>query len=904
MLRYALALSLVAAAVAQTKRPITPADFNRFNAIASPRLSANGGWVVFGVFPQEGDGRAIVREIATGKQYEVPAGQRPEPAPAEPGSEGPMIPRGLVAEFSSDAKWVAIQTYPSAAQAAQSRRQRQRPADAPKNGMALVNLESGAVTRVENVKSFQLAEKTATHVAYLKESGELVIRSLASGEERKQAGVSEFKLGDDGEWVVAIGKAGAWAFRAAGGDPVTLASGDGKYVKLAADDAGKRFAFVKDAALMTWTAGQGAAAQAATGVSPYPNLTFSADGDRLYYGMPVRPEPARNNSTEEQAGFDLWHYRDDFIQPMQRVRAKQERERSYRWVYSFNDQKAVALSDAALPEAMPTRAGGFTAGLDDRAYRRLAEQDTRYNDVYSVDLKSGQRRLLTRKLPGTPSLSPDGAWMLLFEDRNWVSYELATGERRNLTAIAGRAFYREDDDHPAVPGPYAPPEWTKDGKRVLLADRYDIWEASPDGSQLRLLTDGAGRAGKLTLRVVRWTADGRQQDPKDRGVDSTQPVTLSAKHEESQESGFYQDSFDPADQPRKLVMGRRQFGNLVKSRDGNQVVFTAGSFTEFPDLHATDVSFAQPKRLSTANPQMAEMAWGTSELMRYRNADGKILSAALYKPANFDPAKKYPMIVYIYERLSQNVHDFVEPRPGHSINASFYTSNGYVVLMPDIVYEVGYPGASALKCVLPAVDQAVSLGFVDPERVGIQGHSWGGYQIAYMVTRTNRFRAAAPGALVGNMFSAYDGIRWGPGIPRQFQYEKGQSRIGGSPWEMPMRYIENSPLFMADRVTTPLLMLHNDADDAVPWYQGIEFFLALRRLGKEAYMFTYNGEPHGIRKRPNQKDYAMRLHQFFDYYLKGTAKPEWMERGRPFIEKEPFAPAPAGVAPSDQPGGF
>jgi dipeptidyl aminopeptidase/acylaminoacyl peptidase len=904
MLRASLLCTLLAAAAAQTKRPIQPADYGSFRSIASPRLSADGRWVVYGVFPQEGDGHAIVREIASGRQYQVGAGQRPEPAPPEPGSEGPAVPRGLTAGFSDDGKWLAMITYPGAAQMAQARKERKRPADLPKNGLALVNLESGQVARVDGVKSFQFAEQPAAAFAYLKESGELVIRTLATGAERTYKAISEFKLGGDGLWVVAIGKGGAWAYPAAGGEPVTLASGEGKYTKLAADDAGQRFAFVKDATLISWRAGEPAAETLASGVSPYPNLTFTADGERLFYGVPARPDKAREEKADgESAVYDLWHYRDDFIQPMQRVRAKQERERSYRWVYSFPEKKATALASAEMAEVTPVRAGNFSTGLDDRAYRRLAEHDTRYNDVYSVDLRTGGRRALARKHSGTPSLSPDGTYVLLFEGRHWVSYELATGERRNLTALAGRPFHREDDDRPGEPGPYAPPEWTKDGTRVLLADRYDIWEAAPDASLLRLLTDGAGRAGKLTFRVVRWTMDGRQQDPKDRGVDSAQPVTLSAKHEDSQESGFYQDSFDPADQPRQLILAPQQYGNLVKSRDGNQVVFTSGSFTAFPDLHATDVSFARPKRLSTANPQMAELAWGTSELMRYRNADGKMLSAALYKPANFDPAKKYPMIVYIYERLSQNVHDFVEPRPGHSINASVYTSNGYVVLMPDIVYEAGYPGPSALKCVLPAVDQAVSLGFVDPERVGIQGHSWGGYQIAYMVTRTSRFRAAAPGALVGNMFSAYDGIRWGPGIPRQFQYEKGQSRIGGSPWEMPMRYIENSPLFMADRVTTPLLMLHNDADDAVPWYQGIEFFLALRRLGKEAYMFNYNGEPHGIRKRPNQKDYALRLQQFFDHHLKGAAKPDWMERGRPFIEKEPFAPAAAGTAPTDQPGG-
>jgi dipeptidyl aminopeptidase/acylaminoacyl peptidase len=258
----------------------------------------------------------------------------------------------------------------------------------------------------------------------------------------------------------------------------------------------------------------------------------------------------------------------------------------------------------------------------------------------------------------------------------------------------------------------------------------------------------------------------------------------------------------------------------------------------------------------------------------------------MYTPENFDPKKKYPMMVYIYERLSQNVNNFVRPAPGTSINMAYYVSNGYIVLEPDIVYTTGHPGQSALKCVLPAIQSVVEKGFVDRDRIGIQGHSWGGYQIAYMVTQTNVFRAAEAGAPVVDMISAYDGIRWGSGLPRQFQYEKTQSRIGGTPWEYPLRFIENSSIYMADRVTTPLLILQNDGDDAVPWYQGIEMFLALRRLGKEVYLFDYNGEPHGLRKRAAQKDYAVRMQQYFDHFLKGAPEPEWMAKGIPYIERE------------------
>jgi dipeptidyl aminopeptidase/acylaminoacyl peptidase len=291
------------------------------------------------------------------------------------------------------------------------------------------------------------------------------------------------------------------------------------------------------------------------------------------------------------------------------------------------------------------------------------------------------------------------------------------------------------------------------------------------------------------------------------------------------------------------------------------------------------------EKISNANPQQAEYVWGKAELIDYVNADGKTLRAVMIKPDNFDPSKKYPLMVYIYEQLANSLHSYRRPNPGHSINITRYVSNGYVVLLPDIVYDTGYPGEAAEKCVIPAVNTAIAMNFVDPARIGIQGHSWGGYQITHLITRTNIFRAVQGGASVANMISAYGGIRWGTGMSRAFQYERTQSRIGAPPWEAPLQFIENSPIFWVDKVQTPYLTMHNDADDAVPWYQAIEFFSALRRLGKEAYFFNYNGERHGLRNRDNQKHYTVHLDEYFDHFLKGAPKPEWMEKGVPYLER-------------------
>ena len=426
--------------------------------------------------------------------------------------------------------------------------------------------------------------------------------------------------------------------------------------------------------------------------------------------------------------------------------------------------------------------------------------------------------------------------------------------------------------------------WTKDSEWVLIYDKFDVWQLATDGSVARMLTRGAGRANQIQFRYEPLVRS-RAAAALNPGIDTDKPLLLRGESQTDYSSGFWSASFDFDVEPVKLLWGAKNYRTVLRAAESDAIVFTASSFREMPDLHVTDTKFIKVEKVTALTSQVDSFDWGSAELLTFRNLDGTPLKALLEKPANFDPTKKYPMIVYIYEKRSSELNNFATPRPTNSINAAFYTNNGYVVLQPDIVYKTGAPGQSAMQCVLPAVDAAIRLGFIDEKNIGIQGHSWGGYQIAYMVTKTNRFKAASAGAPVANMTSAYDGIRYGSGMPRQFQYERTQSRIGGSLWEYPMRYLENSPVFAADHVETPLLMIHNDGDDAVPWTQGIEFFLALRRNGKEAYLYNYNGEPHNLRKRVNQKDYTIRLKQYFDFYLKGAPKPDWMERGIPYLER-------------------
>jgi dienelactone hydrolase len=485
-----------------------------------------------------------------------------------------------------------------------------------------------------------------------------------------------------------------------------------------------------------------------------------------------------------------------------------------------------------------------------------------------------------KKLMGERAqLSPGGRYIVYMDGGHWFAYAFASGRTVDLTAaIPGVRFDQEDDDHPDIAPAYGTGGWTTGDRSLLLYDRYDVWEVDPSGARPPLvLTDSAGRRDHVTYRVV-------DLDRDDPFIDPSRPLLLHAFNPDTKAAGFAWAQPGKRRAPQSIVMADVAWGTPQQARHAPQLVVTRGTFVDFPNLY-TGTSLAQLTRISDANPQQQEFLWGSVELVHWISSDGIPLQGLLYKPENFDPSKKYPMITYYYERLSDGMHSYIPPGGRNIINPTHYVSNGYLIFEPDIPYEIGYPGPSAMKAVIPGVQMLLARGYVDPNALGLQGHSWGGYQTAYMITQTHMFKAATAGAPVADMFSAYGGIRWQSGLNRSFQYEHTQSRIGGSIWQAPLRYLENSPLFWADKITTPLLMMHNDGDGSVPWYQGIEMYIALRRLGKEVYLIDYNGDEHNPTKRANQKDIAMRMQQFFDYHLRGFPEPDWMVHGIPYLQK-------------------
>ncbi len=774
---------------------------------------------------------------------------------------------------------------------------------------ANANTANTAAPTTTNTNSANTSSQTATRPGEKKKEygSALILRRLSDGNSRAFADVLDYSFSKDAKtlvFAVASKKEetnGAFAVApGADGAPAALLSGPGKYTKFTWDEKQTQLGFISDhddaAAkqprfkVYYWQRGDTAAKEVVSLktagfrpefiVSEKGSLAFSYDGSCLFVNSapPPDPEPDPNNAVpdEEKVNVDLWHWKDEYIQPVQKLRAIPDRDRSYRGVFHIKDQKFVQLADSTMESVIPSSNGLYALGTDDRPYRVQGTWDPGFTDYYLVNTTDGSRKPLQKGQQFGMSWSPNSKYVVYFDGKDWNSVSIPDLKITNLTAKLNTKFAREDHDTPSAAPSYGIAGWTKDDKDVLIYDKYDIWQVSPDGGG-KNLTGGIGRREKTVLRYVRL-------DPDERSIDPDKTLLLNADNEETRDSGFYRVKIGGS--PERLMMDAKNFGNPTKAKDSDTVMFSASRFDMFPDLWVSALDFKSPKKLSNGDAQRAPFKWGTSELIHYKSKDGVPLEGVLIKPDNFDPNKKYPMLVNFYEKLSDTVHNFRDPGPGTSINLSFYASNDYVVFLPDIVYKTGYPGKSAMNCVMPGVDAVVEKGFVDKNAVGLQGHSWGGYQIAYMLTQTNRFKAAAPGAVVVDMFSAYNGIRWGSGVAREFQYEHSQSRIGGTIWDSTQKFIENSPLFSIQNVQTPVMTIANDADDAVPWYQGIEFYLSMRRLGKEIYFFSYNGEVHNLRKRQNQKDYTRRTKEFFDHFLKGAPAPDWMKNGIPYLQRD------------------
>jgi dipeptidyl aminopeptidase/acylaminoacyl peptidase len=910
---FLLFVGLMSLSVFAQKKVLDHTDYELWNTIQNPMISSNGSYVLYLLEQGEKDATLMVKDTKGKLIFEHERSKK------------------AAFTYNSDFVLFTITAWKDSIRAMKSRKIKK--ADLPKDSLGILNLKTNELTKIAQVKSYHLPEKWSGYVAYYldeikeemkkdtltdgkeknkkpkkvdKKNGyHLVLRNLNTNEQDTLHYVTDFAFAKERKSLAyaTTGKqkeddasVGILDIESQTRTQVHSAK-KAKYFNLSLSDSGKHLGFVADTdttkvqirpnGLYRWTKGNEKAAKlldassAPKGymVSSYGAIEFSKDESKLFFGLATPPIIKDTTLTEDEiVKVEVWTYDEPRLYTVQELQLKNDTIASYHAVVHLDNNKVIPLASTDFPNTELGDEGNANYALTNTTLpHELESQWTgrRDNDYKLVSTATGEALLSLTKVPRL-GLSPKAQYAYGYNrvDSTWVTYSLPDGSFTALTK--GKQFFNEENDYPNFPSSYGSAGWTENDDRLILYDRYDIWQFDPKTGTGTKLT--SGRERKTVYRYI-------SLDEELRYIPSDKKWLLSTFNEETKDAGYAQ--YDPKTKKTKvLVSGPYRYSQPIKAKQDDSLLYTRESFIEFPDLRLSDLNFKKSLKLSDANPQQKDYNWGTIALVKWISLDGKELTGMLVKPENFDPNKTYPMLVNFYEKSSNGLHRHRAPKAERSsINYSFYTSRGYVIFNPDVHYRVGYPGESAFNAVIPGVTSIIEKGFIDKDNIGVQGHSWGGYQIAYLVTKTDIFKAAESGAPVPNMISAYGGIRWWTGLSRQFQYEHTQSRIGGTPWEYPARYVENSPIFNIDKINTPLLIMHNDADGHVPWYQGIEFFVSLRRLGKPSWFLNYNGEPHWPLKLQNRKDFNIRMAQFFDYYLKGEPKPMWMERGVPPMEK-------------------
>ena len=752
------------------------------------------------------------------------------------------------------------------------------------------------------------------------EGSDLVLRKLQTGEERRYKLATDYQFSREGQKLVigiskkngdSLSRAYVLLINTATQKSDTLLRGLNEAKNYVFDEEGRQLAFVaeRDSALKArrkfyklyrYAEGMDSAGLIADRntegvprdqtVSENYSLSFSKSGKRLFFGLtPIRPLKDTTEPDFEKAGLDIWNYKDDELQTVQLKNLEKDLKKSYMAIWETTNRRILPLADEKFPEIEITKEGDgdvFYAGSD--FGKRVEKQWQGYTlaDLYAVNPVSGEKKLIVKDFKGNIHPSYSGKYLLLYDAirKVYQVYNSDAGKLYRVAADIKQSLYDEENDVPDDPIAYGVMKWMQDDRAVLLYDRYDVWKVDPE-NRVPSVCISDGRKNKIQYLYLNLDKDEKYIAPK-------QDLYFWAYDQTKKTTGIVQWSLDRPGRLNDARLSNHFYRVYEKAKDAPILLSTRENFRESPDIYSVQIkpdavnnasldSIAEI-RLSGINPQQSGYLWGTSELFTWKAYTGRITEGVLYKPEDFDPHKKYPMLIYFYERNNITLNQYRAPSPTPSaLNIPFFVSRGYIVFVPDIWYTRGHPGKSAYDYIVSGARALIAKGFVDSAKIGIQGQSWGGYQTAYLITQTRLFAAAWAGAPVVNMFSAYGGIRWESGYNRQMQYEKTQSRIGATIWERPDLYIENSPLFHLPKVTTPLVIMSNDADGAVPWYQGIEFFTAMRRLHKPVWLLSYNGEAHNLVERRNRKDIQIREQQYFDWLLKGEKPPVWITEGVP-----------------------
>ncbi len=894
---FILALSLTA----QERRAMTLEDIMNFHHMQSPAVSHDGKWVAYAVSPDRGDGYGVLISAAGDPEYIVDRGTRP-------------------AFAANGEKVLFIQVPHLACTEGKSASER------PNNTAVLIRTADGSTTAFDDVRRasfstlhsylfvhYHAVEDTTLNKDQndrMKKAGTpLLVKDFGNNREVTLPFVESYTVDSLSTTLVFTvsdtlevnnGLYSLSLANLAAPPAVIDTTGKAKYGSFTWHESERRLALMRaedlekdtleTAAFHVWEPGSvlmlvAGQEDAPEGMYlPYDNnLRWNGNGRRLFFGFrpdrfAAQPEEKKEyisvlDSISQQADIDIWHGDDPLIKTHEKIQWNQARRQNLAAVYHIGENRLVPLANEDVPDLITPRGGDHALASSSLPYAKRITWEGRFRDIYLVNLINGERTLIAEEHQDMAALSPNGRYLIHFDNKHWHSYDVSAGRVMNLTENIDVPFYNETMDRPAEPGSYRTAGWLDDGESILIYDRYDIWRANLRTGNMVNITGGEGRKTETVFRIRRL--DGEPL------IARGEMLFAEGYNENTKERSIWSLRADRQGVNLLLDEGRNLRLRLL-SEDGQTIVYTRESYDEFPDLWVTGRRFRNTVKVSDLGRQTSEFNWGTAELISFTSADGVPLDGIVIKPGDYDPSKRYPVFVYYYEQFSQRLHDFNQTVINHRPSFGYYASNGYVIFLPDIHFKAGRPGMSAVNALVPGVQKLIDMGIADPDAIGLHGHSWSGYMTAYVVTQTDIFRAAIAGAPVSNMTSAYGGIRWGSGLARQFQYETGQSRLGSSLFDRRYLYIENSPLFYAHEINTPLLIMHGDVDEAVPWEQSIELYLAMRRAGKDIIFLQYRDEPHHPQKYPNKVDYTIRMKEYFDHHLKGHEAADWIKYGVPY----------------------
>jgi dipeptidyl aminopeptidase/acylaminoacyl peptidase len=906
-LRFALVLAvslhIISDISVAQKKDLTPEDYAQWQSISQTALSPDGNWFSYGISLTDGDGWLAIREAGADS------------------TEEKRFMNSFNQEFSNDNRWLVFRIGIPQEEA----RQRRDRNETIRYNLGILDLETGVTDTVNHIVGYEFSDdgrflrlnKYRPNESTIRGS-DVLLRDLHNGTDLLLGNVAESGFNDDGSLFAMLIDSydqtgnGLQLLDLETMSTTVPVSDAAEYRSLQWNEDGTALAFMKKQELEDHS-DHTYQIYAITGIGQNPEinvfnlnerddfpedmrivdyrtLQWSDDGNRLFFGikeMEAREadQPEENEADDEPeteqddpdahlpaTNVEVWHWRDDPIQPRQRVMSQAQQRNNFLSVWHLEEDRFVQLMDDYDHTLRLIEQQNHAILYDPAPYKPRFRES--WNDVYVVDVATGERTLVLERHE-TVRNSPGGNYLLYFLDDQWWSYHIRDERHTNLTENIDTRFNnftfisgRENDN------PFGAGQWAENDEWVLLYDQFDVYQAASDGSEIERITNGAPQ--QIRYRHYRMNFEINAIDP-------AEPFYLTMYGDRTKDRGFAR--VNRHNNVQTLIYEPRMINRLSKAEDADIYIYMEQTAVDSPNFYHTNGSFSQRVRLTDTNPQQDEFYWADDELITFTNDRGEELEGRLLYPANYEPGRQYPMMVHIYERRSQTLHYYSMPGRTSAYNQRRFSSEGYFVFEPDITYELRRPGMSAVESVVPAVKKVLETGMVDEEKIGLTGHSWGGYQTNFIITQTDLFASAVAGAPLTNMISMYNSVYWNTGMPDATIFEINQGRFPDPYWQDWDNFIENSPIFQIQNTETPLLLKFGTDDGAVDFNQGVELYNTMRRMEKPFVMLVYDGENHSLGRRENQIDFANRAFEWHDHFIRGKEPADWIIHGLPFIER-------------------